>query len=67
MCDLQDDLSEMFAKYHIRLIPIVDAQDNAEVVEVRVWVVTRHGTAVQSPRESPAPAPVSAAAASGRS
>ena len=25
--DLQDDLAELFAKYHYRMIPIVDAQD----------------------------------------
>jgi CBS-domain-containing membrane protein len=25
--DVQDDLAEMFAKYHFRLIPVVDAQD----------------------------------------
>ena len=26
--DVQDDLSEMFAKYHYRMIPVVDGQDN---------------------------------------
>jgi CBS domain-containing protein/sporulation protein YlmC with PRC-barrel domain len=26
--DVQDDLSEMFAKYHYRMIPVVDSQDN---------------------------------------
>ncbi|MGZ3577823.1 MAG: magnesium transporter MgtE N-terminal domain-containing protein [Syntrophales bacterium] len=26
--DVQDDLSEMFAKYHYRMIPVVDNQDN---------------------------------------
>jgi CBS domain-containing protein/sporulation protein YlmC with PRC-barrel domain len=26
--DIQDDLSEMFAKYHYRMIPVVDGQDN---------------------------------------
>jgi CBS domain-containing protein len=26
--DLQDDLSEMFAKYHFRIIPVVDAHDH---------------------------------------
>jgi magnesium transporter len=25
--DVQDDLAEMFAKYHFRLIPVVDSQD----------------------------------------
>ena len=25
--DLQDDLAAVFAKYHYRMIPIVDAQD----------------------------------------
>ena len=26
--DVQDDLSELFAKYHYRMIPVVDSQDN---------------------------------------
>jgi len=26
--DVQDDLAEMFAKYHYRMIPVVDSQDN---------------------------------------
>ena len=26
--DLQDDIAEMFAKYHFRIIPVVDAQDH---------------------------------------
>ena len=26
--DLQDDLAELFAKYHFRMIPVVDAQDH---------------------------------------
>jgi magnesium transporter len=26
--DLQDDLAEMFAKYHFRIIPVVDAHDH---------------------------------------
>ena len=26
--DTRDDLAEMFAKYHFRMIPIVDAHDN---------------------------------------
>jgi magnesium transporter len=25
--DVQDDLTEMFAKYHFRMIPVVDQQD----------------------------------------
>ena len=25
--DVQDDIEEMFAKYHYRMIPVVDAQD----------------------------------------
>jgi magnesium transporter len=26
--DLRDDLQEMFAKYHFRLLPVVDARDH---------------------------------------
>jgi Mg/Co/Ni transporter MgtE len=26
--DVQDDLAEMFAKYHYRMIPVVDEHDN---------------------------------------